>query len=98
MFCLTERYTIPDSNLDQDSLLINIAVDTRTADCSDAHAYLSDVTSFKLIGNSIKMLPYCIIYNSITYYPNINSVFLQASSHLFPKHLNIKPSKILLLW
>ncbi|XP_054282735.1 protein yellow-like [Macrosteles quadrilineatus] len=46
---LIKRYTIPDSNLDQDSLLINIAVDTRTADCSDAHAYLSDVTSFKLI-------------------------------------------------
>ncbi|XP_054257090.1 protein yellow-like [Macrosteles quadrilineatus] len=46
---LIKRYKIPDSDLDHRNLLLNIAVDTRTPDCSDAFAYISDAVSYKLI-------------------------------------------------
>lgn len=51
---ITGRYQIPQDVLDQDSLLVTIAVDTRDEFCSDPFLYIADVTAFKLIVYDVK--------------------------------------------
>ncbi|XP_046659965.1 protein yellow-like isoform X2 [Homalodisca vitripennis] len=46
---LVKRYRFPKSLLEDDSLLITIALDSRQEDCSDTVAYVTDVTSYKLL-------------------------------------------------
>ncbi|KAL6977962.1 Major royal jelly protein [Sarracenia purpurea var. burkii] len=46
---LIGRYEIPQHVLDQDSLLVTIAIDTRDTLCTDPFLYIADVTAFKLI-------------------------------------------------
>ncbi|XP_019884892.2 protein yellow isoform X1 [Camponotus floridanus] len=46
---LIRKYTLPDEQIKQDSLYINIAVDIRNHDCSSAVAYLSDVWRYGIV-------------------------------------------------
>ncbi|EFN80989.1 protein yellow isoform X2 [Harpegnathos saltator] len=46
---LIRKYTLPDEQIKQDSLYINIAVDIRDNDCGSAIAYLSDVWRYGLV-------------------------------------------------
>lgn len=46
---ISGRYEIPQHVLDQDSLLVTIAIDTRDTLCTDPFLYIADVTAFKLI-------------------------------------------------
>uniref|UniRef100_A0A8D8Q8T8 Protein yellow n=1 Tax=Cacopsylla melanoneura TaxID=428564 RepID=A0A8D8Q8T8_9HEMI len=43
------RYRFPDSQLEENSLLITIAVDTRNAQCSKQFAYIADVNGYKML-------------------------------------------------
>ncbi|KMQ98416.1 protein yellow [Lasius niger] len=46
---LIRKYTLPDEQIKQDSLYINIAVDIRNNDCGSAVAYLSDVWRYGIV-------------------------------------------------
>lgn len=48
------RYPIPDSQLEDGSLLVTLSVDVRDANCRDTFVYITDVTEFKLIVYDIK--------------------------------------------
>ncbi|XP_020300223.1 protein yellow-like isoform X2 [Pseudomyrmex gracilis] len=46
---LIRKYTLPNEQIKQDSLYINIAIDIRNNDCSSAIAYLTDVWRFGIV-------------------------------------------------
>ncbi|XP_071635267.1 yellow-h [Temnothorax longispinosus] len=46
---LVRKYTLPDEQIKQDSLYINIAVDIRNNDCGSAVAYLADVWRYGIV-------------------------------------------------
>ncbi|KAH0954658.1 hypothetical protein HN011_004597 [Eciton burchellii] len=46
---LIRKYTLPDEQIKQDSLYINIAVDIRNHDCGSAVAYLIDVWRYGIV-------------------------------------------------
>ncbi|KAL0104712.1 hypothetical protein PUN28_016383 [Cardiocondyla obscurior] len=46
---LVRKYTLPDEQIKQDSLYINIAVDIRKNDCGSAVAYLADVWRYGIV-------------------------------------------------
>lgn len=46
---LIMKYVFPDDVLEVDSLLVTIALDTRSIHCRDTFAYIADVSGFGLI-------------------------------------------------
>ncbi|XP_011698266.1 PREDICTED: protein yellow-like [Wasmannia auropunctata] len=46
---LIRKYTLPDEQIKQDSLYINIVVDVRNNDCGSAVAYLADVWRYGIV-------------------------------------------------
>ncbi|XP_063230558.1 protein yellow-like [Bacillus rossius redtenbacheri] len=81
---LVKRYRIPETDLEDESLLINIAVDIRDLDgkCRDAVAYIADVTENSLIVyDANKSRSWRV--NSNLFYPYPSAGFFTISGESF---------------
>ncbi|XP_046686999.1 LOW QUALITY PROTEIN: protein yellow-like [Homalodisca vitripennis] len=65
---LVGKFRIPSSMIENNTLLVTIAVDTRQRDCSDAYAYIADSIAYKMIVFNLRNRQFWRI-NSILFFP-----------------------------